>query len=385
MPIERMNPAGAPRRLGLSHLVRAGDTAYIASQASLDSDFTLIGPADPEAQTAEIYRHIELCARAAGGTLHDLVSITNLIAAPQFLPVVERAGEAQLGPRPAARTVVVLPIHSFPGLLHAAFATQAVGAAAGRQECFNPPGLMTPRGYSHAVRIGNVVHVSGQFPYDADGRLVGPAEPEAQARQAFGNLETCLRAAGAGPGEVLRMGVFTTHPAYLDAIARVGADFYGDAPPAGSAVIALLPDPHALLEIEAIAVLGEPRRCLNPDGVYRPQGFSAIALAGGMACISVQAAVDDAGAPVALGDVDRQLARIYARLDAALAAVGAARESIVRAPMYYLRPEYYRGVIRAREDYWGPNLPTPPSMPVLGLPDPRWMVGIEATAILDMG
>jgi enamine deaminase RidA (YjgF/YER057c/UK114 family) len=55
------------------------------------------------------------------------------------------------------------------------------------------------RGYSQVVTgVGRLVVVSGQVAQDEYGDLVGPGDPEAQARQVFENLRRCLEEGGAG-------------------------------------------------------------------------------------------------------------------------------------------------------------------------------------------
>jgi reactive intermediate/imine deaminase len=126
------------------------------------------------------------------------------------------------------------------------------------QHHVRPNGLPPTRGYSHAVEFsGRLVVISGQIPLDADGRLVGPGDPEAQIRQVFANLGTALAAAGAGMEHVVKMTVFLTDLADLDTFRRIRDEFVSaDAPPASSLVrVAGLVDPTFRVEIEALAAV----------------------------------------------------------------------------------------------------------------------------------
>src|SRR2546430_1106886 len=63
----------------------------------------------------------------------------------------------------------------------------------------NPGTLAALPGFTHAVRIGPTLYVSGEVALDSTGRLVGPGDLGAQATQAFANLATVLRIGGASP------------------------------------------------------------------------------------------------------------------------------------------------------------------------------------------
>src|SRR5256714_15688196 len=63
----------------------------------------------------------------------------------------------------------------------------------------NPGTLAALPGFTHAVRIGPTLYVSGEVALDSTGRLVGPGDLGAQAAQAFANLATVLRIGGAAP------------------------------------------------------------------------------------------------------------------------------------------------------------------------------------------
>ena len=112
-------------------------------------------------------------------------------------------------------------------------------------------------GYSHVVAAtGRLIAISGQVALDETGRLVGPGDPEAQARQVFENLRRCLAAADATFVDVVKLTVYVTDLATMTAV-RAVRDEYVDTtrPPASSAVqVAGLVLPELLLEIDALAV-----------------------------------------------------------------------------------------------------------------------------------
>ncbi|GHI02953.1 enamine deaminase RidA [Streptomyces cellostaticus] len=123
-----------------------------------------------------------------------------------------------------------------------------------------PDGVAPAAQYSHVVTAtGRFVAVSGQLALDEDGKPVGEGDPAAQARQVFENLGRCLAAAGAGFQHVVKLTYFVTDMAYMPAIrAARAAHIPDDRLPAASAVqVAALVAPEFLMEVEAIAVVGE--------------------------------------------------------------------------------------------------------------------------------
>jgi reactive intermediate/imine deaminase len=125
-----------------------------------------------------------------------------------------------------------------------------------RSHHVRPAGLPLTNGYSHAVEFsGRLVAVSGQVPLDAEGRLVGADDPEAQVRQVFDNLRTALAAAGAGLKHVVKLTIFLTDMADLDVVRRVRNEYVStESPPASSLVqVSALVNPAFRVEIEALA------------------------------------------------------------------------------------------------------------------------------------
>jgi enamine deaminase RidA (YjgF/YER057c/UK114 family) len=123
-----------------------------------------------------------------------------------------------------------------------------------------PEGVAPGNGYSHVVTgPGRWVAIAGQVSLDADGKLVGEGDPEAQANQVFANLERCLAAAGATFADVVKLNFYVTDIAFLPAV-RTARDEHIDTtnPPASTAVqVVSLFRPEALIEIEAYAVVAD--------------------------------------------------------------------------------------------------------------------------------
>jgi reactive intermediate/imine deaminase len=110
--------------------------------------------------------------------------------------------------------------------------------------------------YADAVVAGDTLYVSGIVPVDAQGAVVGGDDVVAQTRQVFAIMERVLAAAGAMPGDVVKVTIYLLDVDDRPLINPVRQEFFGSARPASTLVeVSRLAVPGARVEIEAIAHL----------------------------------------------------------------------------------------------------------------------------------
>jgi 2-iminobutanoate/2-iminopropanoate deaminase len=119
----------------------------------------------------------------------------------------------------------------------------------------SPDSMAAPGGhYSHVVKAGGFVFVSGQLPIARDGHKLNEAPFEQQARQVLDNVASALTAAGSAVDRLVQVRVYVTDIASWPAFNTLYAAWAGAARPARCVVP--VPQLHYgfQIEIEAVAL-----------------------------------------------------------------------------------------------------------------------------------
>ena len=110
-------------------------------------------------------------------------------------------------------------------------------------------------GFSRAVRVGDVVAVSGTAPVWPDGEV--DPDPAAQARRCLEIALGALAELGGRPEDVVRTRQYVVSPDDADAVGAVHGEVFGAIRPASTmVVVAGLLDPRWRYEVELDAVVG---------------------------------------------------------------------------------------------------------------------------------
>jgi enamine deaminase RidA (YjgF/YER057c/UK114 family) len=111
-------------------------------------------------------------------------------------------------------------------------------------------------GYSRAVRVGNVVEVTGTVAVDDHNQPVGVNNAYEQTKFIIGKIEKVLERAGASLKDVVRTRLFVTDISKWQEYGRAHGEFFKDIRPCSSMIeVKGLITPDYLIEMEATAIM----------------------------------------------------------------------------------------------------------------------------------
>ena len=120
--------------------------------------------------------------------------------------------------------------------------------------------------YSRAVRVGNLVFVSGTTASNVDGTTVAPGDAYQQTNFILRKIESALAELGAKLPDVVRTRLFVTDISRWEEIGRAHGEMFGGINPASTMVeVRRLINPDHLVEIEVDAVVEDPSKPRFPS------------------------------------------------------------------------------------------------------------------------
>jgi enamine deaminase RidA (YjgF/YER057c/UK114 family) len=111
-------------------------------------------------------------------------------------------------------------------------------------------------GYSRAVKVGNLIEVTGTVAVDDNGEVVGRGDAYEQARFIIEKISIVLGRAGSKLSDVIRTRMFVTDISKWEDYGRAHGEFFSNIKPCTTMVeVKSLIAPEYLIEIEATAIL----------------------------------------------------------------------------------------------------------------------------------
>jgi enamine deaminase RidA (YjgF/YER057c/UK114 family) len=111
-------------------------------------------------------------------------------------------------------------------------------------------------GYSRAVKIGNIIEVTGTVAVDENSLLVAKDDAYGQTKFIIEKIEKVLRQAGASLKNVVRTRMFVTDISRWEEYGKAHGEFFSTIKPCTSMIeVKGLIAPEYLIEIEATAII----------------------------------------------------------------------------------------------------------------------------------
>jgi enamine deaminase RidA (YjgF/YER057c/UK114 family) len=111
-------------------------------------------------------------------------------------------------------------------------------------------------GYSRAVKVGNVIEVTGTVASGNDGNVVGKNDPYIQTKFIYEKMKAVLERAGAEMKDIVRVRMFVTDISKWQEYGRAHSEIFKNIKPCNTMVeVSALIEPDYLIEIEATAIL----------------------------------------------------------------------------------------------------------------------------------
>src|SRR5713226_9619821 len=108
MSVSRIDVPGLRKAPVYAHVVKAGNTIYVAGQVAQDENGLVVGRGDITAQATRVFENLKLALNAAGADFSNVVKINIYLTDPRFRePLGKVRAQYIRDPLPASTLVVV--------------------------------------------------------------------------------------------------------------------------------------------------------------------------------------------------------------------------------------------------------------------------------------
>lgn len=385
------------------HASRCGRLIFVGAQADLDPLGNVRNGGNLAAQSAAALDNAERALECIDGRWSDVVKINvfhigeGVEAEKQLLRGIRTRVR---GPVPPVVTLVRLPRLAYPGMA-VAIEVVAVDNSDGQapRQVATPPGHRAwPRGaeFSHGLRCGELILVSGQSATDADGAVRHRDDIVAQARLTIENIGNVLAELGADLDDVVKLntwyvGFGTDEDWRRAAQIRSGAFRFPGPGATGVPVPAAYPD-GALLRQECWALRATDGARL-PRSLSWPLGhwdwpirvsFQQGVKIGETIFLGGQVALDPQGRTLSPGDMARQTEIVMTSIRDILAGFGAGLKDLIKVTCFYKSsgdPADLHANLAIRSGLFGGDGPATTNVPLENLGFEGVVLEVEGIAV----
>jgi len=301
--------------------VKAGGLVYLDGIAGRPDDGR-----DVFAQTTRILERVHETLTSAGSSIEQVVSVTMYLTAAADFAAMNDAYKAFWSREPPTRTTVVTDLAT-PGALVEVSAV-AVPSGAERTVVHPASWAASPSPYSHAVRTGDTLFLSGLVSRNGRDNTVIRGDVSTQTRAILDSAGDILDAAGMTHANIVSARIYLPEIASFEPMNAAYRAYFPSAPPARATVRAALASTQYDVEIAFVA--SSAARQVVGDGRPSNPNLSTGIRAGARVYLSGALGNTDANK----GDVSAQTHLTLERLGAALAAAGCTPADVVDALIY---------------------------------------------------
>jgi len=334
---QRINVASGRPLEKLAHYsraLRAGTMVLQAGTTAIDRQSNVRGEGDIAQQVDAIMRLAEWSMGKAGGKLEDVVRgriyVTDIALADRAARTLATYFRDV---RPVATLVQVNRLARPEQLIEIEF--DAIdGAKAQAQRISSGRAIEEEYAYSRAMRVGDLVLISGTTALNAQGIVEGPDDIYRQTRRTLDTILWALEQAGGTPGDIVYTKTFVTNLTQTAEYTRAWVEALGDVRPTSTLLgIPGLVRPEMLIEIEAEAIIGAAhsrRDIYTAQQREKPRGYARAVEVGDWVYVSGCTSVSPAGEVQAIGDWAAQSDMAHEAIQWALAQAGATLDDVIR-------------------------------------------------------